>query len=422
MRRSLYGNKGVSRLFAVCFLMLAVLLLYSRVVFADSGLSLGAGKALGGDMFNSVVLLSHSFGAAIQPISILFIEALVSLGGKAFPDTLGQYSASLGFMNSTPVSVLIIVLFVLLKLPKSMMPTRVFGIAVGDIENHVMAVFNFAMPFIIMFGDPSKYLGIEASSGTKGLAVFAAIVLCIVVGLVMTLSYWLMRTVTYALEILATAFSPIPFLSLFIETAKTVICAIIVILAMFAPHVLIAIYVLDLVVCIIMFAKAYNVSRYFRKVYVAGNLSSKAKRARIAVSLQEKYKANGEAEIFCYAGMYLNHNVKKYSKCKLVIRDKGAYLTNHKLQAMASDNNGEIRLVNSPETPYHIRKGLRFIEIYIEDKDALPGKGLSKLRPNKRKFSLVISNEYSEFFNDLVRITEFTPVYEDIKKPAVTVI
>ena len=85
MRRSL----GASRNFAACFLMLAVLLLYSRVVFADSGLSLGAGKALGGDMFNSVVLLSHSFGAAIEPISILFIEALVSLGGKAFPDTLG---------------------------------------------------------------------------------------------------------------------------------------------------------------------------------------------------------------------------------------------------------------------------------------------------------------------------------------------
>ena len=422
MRESLYARKGVSRLFTACFLMLAVLFLYSRVVFADDGLSVGAGKALGGNMFNTVVLLSHSFGASIEPISILFIEALVSLGGKAFPDTLGQYSQSLGFMSSTTVSALVIVLFVLLKLPKSMLPTRIFGIAIGDIENHVMAVFNFAMPFVIMFGNSSKYLGIEASSGSNGLAIFASIVLCAVVGLIMTLSYWLMRTVTYAFEVLATAFAPIPFLSLIIETAKTVICAVIVLLAIFAPPVLIAVYVLDFVVCIILFAKAYNVSRYFRKIYVVGNLSSKAKRARISVSLNEKYKANGEAEIDCYAGMYINHNVKKYSKCKLIIRDKGAYLTNRKLKSLDKDNNGEISLINSPETPYRIRKGMRFIEIYIEDNEAVARKGLAKLRPARRKFSLVISNEYSEFFNDLVRITEFTPVYDDVKKASVTVI
>jgi hypothetical protein len=100
-------------------MLLAVLFLYSNAVYAEDGISAGTGKALGGDMFNAVVLLSHSFGSSIEPISILFIEALVSLGGKAFPDTLGQYTRSLGFMNSTSVSILVIILFVLLKMPKS---------------------------------------------------------------------------------------------------------------------------------------------------------------------------------------------------------------------------------------------------------------------------------------------------------------
>lgn len=413
MRPSLYARKGISHLVVAGFLLLAVLFLYPHVVLADDGVSVGTGKALGGDMFNAVVLLSHSFGSSIEPISILFVEALVSLGGKAFPDTLGQYTQSLGFMNSTSVSILVIILFILLKLPKSMLPTRVFGIAIGDIENHVMAVFNFALPFIIIFGEPDKYLGVEASSGASGLAAFAAIVLCTAVGALMTLSYWLMRTVTYAFEVLATALTPIPFLSLIIEVAKTVTCAVIVLLAMFAPHVLVAIYVLAFAVCLILFAKAYNVSRYFRKIYVTGFFSGKAKRSRTAVALKEKYKANGEAEIVCFAGMNIDHNIKKYAKCKLIIRDKDAYLSSRKLKS-------NMRLSYTPETPYRIRKGVRFIEIYLEDpntvKTARARKALGRLVPPKRKFSLVISNEYSEFFNDLVRITEFKPTYDDSKK------
>ncbi len=420
MRGSLYARRGVSRFLIAAFMLLAVLFLYSNAVYAEDGISAGTGKALGGDMFNAVVLLSHSFGSSVEPISILFIEALVSLGGKAFPDTLGQYTQSLGFMNSTSVSILVIILFVLLKMPKSWMPTRVFGMAVSDIENHVMAAFNFILPFLIVFSQPEKYLGVEASSGAVGIAAFAAVVVCTLVGILMTLSYWLMRTVTYAFEVLATALSPIPFMSLFLEIAKTVACALIVVLAIFAPHVLVAIYLLALAVCILLFAKAYNVSRYFRKIYVTGFFSGKARRSRVAVALKEKYKENGEAEIVCFAGMNIDHNVKKYSKCKLVIRDKDAYLSNRKLKSLDGSNKGEMRLAYTPETPYRIRKGMRFIEIYLEDPDtvktARARKALGRLVPPKRKFSIVIGNEYSEFFNDLVRITEFKPTYDDGKK------
>jgi hypothetical protein len=292
--------------------------------------------------------------------------------------------------------------------------------AVSDIENHVMAAFNFILPFLIVFSQPQKYLGVEASSGAAGIAAFAAVVVCTLVGILMTLSYWLMRTVTYAFEVLATALSPIPFMSLFLEIAKTVACALIVVLAIFAPHVLVAIYLLALAVCILLFAKAYNVSRYFRKIYVTGFFSGKARRSRVAVALKEKYKENGEAEIVCFAGMNIDHNVKKYSKCKLVIRDRDAYLSNRKLKSLDGSNKGEMRLAYTPETPYRIRKGMRFIEIYLEDPDtvktARARKALGRLVPPKRKFSIVIGNEYSEFFNDLVRITEFKPTYDDGKK------
>ncbi len=422
MPRALVCGKDrayIKNAFVSLFIVVSVLICFSCSVFAEE-VTEGTGKALGGDMFNAVVLLSHSFGSSIEPISILFVEALVSLGGKAFPDTFGQYTQSLGFMNSTSVSILVIILFVLLKMPKSWMPTRVFGIAIGDIENHVMAAFNFVLPFIIIFGDPDKYLSSEASSGASGMTVFATAVLCTAIGLWMTISFWVMRTVTYALEILATALSPIPFLSLIVEVSKTVTCVLIVLLSIFAPHVLIAIYILVFAVCIIVFAKAYAVSRYFRKIYVTGFFSGKAKRARTAVSLKKKYSENGEAEIVCFAGMNIDHNVRKYSKCKLVIRAKDAYLSNRKLKSLDGGNKGEMRLSYSPETPYKIRKGVRFIEIYLEDPDtvktARARKMLGRLVPPKRKFSLVISNEYSEFYNDLVRITEFKPTYDDNKK------
>ena len=152
MPRALVGGKDrayIKNAFVSLFIVVSVLICFSCSVFAEE-VTEGTGKALGGDMFNAVVLLSHSFGSSIEPISILFVEALVSLGGKAFPDTFGQYTQSLGFMNSTSVSILVIILFVLLKMPKSWMPTRVFGIAIGDIENHVMAAFNFVLPFIII--------------------------------------------------------------------------------------------------------------------------------------------------------------------------------------------------------------------------------------------------------------------------------
>ena len=127
------------------FMLFAVTGVLSHTVLAD-GINEKAASKLGGNMFNSVVLLSHGLGSAVEPISILFVEALISLAAKVFPEQLGQYTEHLGFMNNTTMSIFIVVLFALLKLPKSMMPTRIFGVAVGDLENKLMAAFNFALP------------------------------------------------------------------------------------------------------------------------------------------------------------------------------------------------------------------------------------------------------------------------------------
>lgn len=400
------------------FMLFAVTGVLSHTVLAD-GINEKAASKLGGNMFNSVVLLSHGLGSAVEPISILFVEALISLAAKVFPEQLGQYTEHLGFMNNTTMSIFIVVLFALLKLPKSMMPTRIFGVAVGDLENKLMAAFNFALPFILFFGsaeaesDPSA---ISESTVTVGAPIALKIVICCFIGLGMLLSFLIMRTVTYAADILITSLAPIPFASLVIETTKTLLCFVIVLIAVFAPYLMIGIYVVMFIVCALLFRNAYVVSRYFRKIYVANFFTGKATKSRIAVDLKNKYDENDETSIECFAGMYLGHNIKKYSKCKLIVRKGNAYLSNRKLRKLDPDNNGELRLAYTAETPYKIRKGFRFTEIYIEDPSAA-GKNGGFFR-SKRKFSLIVSNYYGEFYNDLVRILGFEAVAAEEKKSA----
>jgi len=411
------GVAGIA--FIMCTLLLLVSGAASHIVMAD-GVSEEAGRQLGGNMFNSVVLLSHSLGSAIEPISILFVEALISLAAKVFPEQLGQYSENLGFMNNTVMSVFVIVLFILLKLPKSMMPTRIFGIAIGDLENKFMAAFNFALPFILFFG--SAEYAAEPSATPEGTTVMVGasvalqVVLCFIMGIGMLFSYIIMRTVTYAADILATTLAPIPFFSLIIEVTKTVSCFVIVLLAVFAPYVMIGLYVVMFLLCAVFFGKAYVVSRYFRKIYVAAIFTGKATKSKIAVDLKNKYKENGETAITCFAGMDIGHNIRKYSKCKLVVRDGDAYLSNPKLRKLDPNNKGELRLAYSQETPYKIRKGLRFIEIYLEDPSDADGGKKMRFTKHKRRFSLIISNAYGEFYNDLVRIIGFKAVYAEDKR------
>ncbi len=406
----------------ICSLLLFVTGVLSHNVAADDGeITAQQGKYLGGNMFNAVVLISHSMGSAIEPISILFVEAIISLAAKVFPEQLGQYTESLGFMNNTTISLFIILLFILLKIPKSMLPTRIFGVAIGDIENKVMGVFNFALPFLIFFNsaeyastgvNPTETAGMAIVS--SGVVTAGKIVICTLIGLAMVGSYFIMRTVTYAADVLATTLVPIPFASLIIETVKTVTCFVIVLIAVFAPYLMIGLYVVMFILCVIFFRKAYVVSRYFRKIYVAPLFTGVATKSRIAVELKNKYKENGEAEITAFAGMDIGHNIKKYSKCKLVVREGNVYLSNPKLRKLDPNNKGEMRLAYSEKTPFKIRKGMRFIEIYIEDPN--DAKTVRRLTKHKRQFSIVISNTYSEFYNDLVRIIGFKAVYAEDKR------
>ena len=66
----------------ICSLLLFVTGVLSHNVLADD-ISEEEGKFLGGNMFNSVVMISHGMGSAIEPISILFVEAIISLAASA---------------------------------------------------------------------------------------------------------------------------------------------------------------------------------------------------------------------------------------------------------------------------------------------------------------------------------------------------
>ena len=420
---------------AVVLIILSVLFLAlslgGGIVNAD--LSDDNGRKLGGTMFNSVLLISHSLGSAIEPISILMVEACIALAAKVIPDVLGQYTPYLGFMNNTVMSLVIIALFVILKIPKMFGVTRIGGIAVADIENNAMAVFNFALPFLMFFiDDPTagtkKDLTVKlgacvfAGGASDALAITGKILLCTLLGVYLFLSYYVMRTVMYAGDILVTLFAYVPGLSMLTELFKTGLVIAVVILSITAPWVIIAFYVMTLIVCIVLFRKAYRVTYYFRKIYLHPFFVSGAKKISIAEELAKKYGQMGECRIPAFIGTPFN-GYGRFERCyihlekgKAILESCGSVLG--RKAKTGKEPKAQFVLDQFPGDRYKIRKGLRYIEIYKDDEKAKKKKSIFA----RHKFCVVISREYSEFYGKLAGIGGFENVNtsESRKKGIVT--
>ena len=402
---------------AVVLIILSVLFLAlslgGGIVNAD--LSDDNGRKLGGTMFNSVLLISHSLGSAIEPISILMVEACIALAAKVIPDVLGQYTPYLGFMNNTVMSLVIIALFVILKIPKMFGVTRIGGIAVADIENNATAGTK---------KDLTVKLGacVFAGGASDALAITGKILLCTLLGVYLFLSYYVMRTVMYAGDILVTLFAYVPGLSMLTELFKTGLVIAVVILSITAPWVIIAFYVMTLIVCIILFRKAYRVTYYFRKIYLHPFFVSGAKKISIAEELAKKYGQTGECRIPAFIGTPFN-GYGRFERCFIrlekgkAILESGGSVLGRKAKK-GKDHKAQFVLDQFPGDRYKIRKGLRYIEIYKDDEKSKKKKSVFA----RHKFCVVISREYSEFYGKLAGIGGFENVNtsESRKKGIVT--
>lgn len=346
------------------------------------------GSMIGGTMFNTVLILSHNLGCSIEPSSILFVEAMIALLAKAFPDVFGIYAERLGFMNDIWFIVFAVVVFLALKLSRSTAFTRIVGVSAEDFENTVGAIVSFAFPFIIYAYEvehaEAAGLGLAAASIETGISVAGLII----TSLSMVISYYIVRMVIYVIDILSVTLVEVPGFSLLSEIVKTSSVILTVVIGMVLPWVMIVAYIVIFIICAILFRYAYPVAKYYENIYVKP-VFGKKRFDLIATERYKKYLEDPEdVTLFIpvFAKSEMARKIHKYDRCWLIGKGGKAYIMKRALTRRGRQMIPIDETVSFIKDPC-ITKHKRFIEITCET----------------TKFSVIISREYSVIFNEIAR-------------------
>ncbi|MCR5213792.1 MAG: hypothetical protein K6E10_05210 [Eubacterium sp.] len=394
----------------------------------DSEVTEEQGTALGGLMFNSVALFANNLGSSIEPISILFAEAVLSMFVRYMPDQFGKYSPYLGMMNSMAISIFVIIIFLILKVGKYI---PVLKDIVKEVDSKIGLIFNITLPFLMFAysvenGDYSMGNNINTMTASIGnvsslsTGIFGAIspsmvggfLLCILASIYMTISYLIMNTVVYALDIILTN---IPIVRFFYEGIKPILVFVILIISIVAPWFFIALYIIAVITGILLFRVTYPILRYYKNIYIHPIFKSKAV-SLISDNTFSKY-FDGQNQVTMHIPAFARTNIspkiKNYDKCYLSVINNNVYLIkpgNEKKQEI-------VPLIYSMNSPFKIRKGNRFIEIYILDENFKP----AWYQSARRHFSIIISKEYFDQFDNMVNLLGFekiepNPAFEKLFK------
>lgn len=369
------------------------------------------GIMLGGSVYGGIISAANSMGAAIEPISILFVEAVVSLLGKFFDGKFSSFVESVGVMNNEVVCYIIIVLFVLLKIIRSNNFTKITGLVAEDIENKIGIIVSAASPFLYYFGMNSSSFAYAAEiqkDGLKsGLNSGLSIIVVAVFSIAMVITYYVVRKIVYAAEIVLVPFSAIPFVSGLIELVKTICVIIMVFLVVNAPVISLLIYGIVFAVCLLLFKKAYVTVRYFKAIYVAPFFRRKDKML-IDTNKTEKYLTEeeiGSEKLFfpAFAHNRINEKIGKYDKCWLYVKGEGLLVCKPKFWKRELLR---YPLCKIAEEEYFLNKNFWYIEIFKLNKEDVNLIHYNPLRL-KKSMHFIISREYVGRFNELSQVLQF---------------
>ncbi len=398
---------------------------------SDEVVSTQEGKYIGGDMFNMVTIMAHNMGNSIEPISILFVEAIISILAKVFPEKMGQYSKELGIMNNIYMAIFIIVCFALLKFSRSNAFTKLTGLVAEDFENKLGGFLSFFFPFIVVMFQISEEEGMRVvqnvrlameaaphhstlatSVNTSGSVMAAAgvttvlgVALCLLIGTVSLFFYYISRTVTFAGEIVSLPASIVPGFSLFIEILKTVLIALVKLLSIKTPWFFVVIFVIFTLMTVLLFKEAYPVIRYFKKIYIAPLFHKKATELIANPKIHEHFE-NVSICVPAFARGNISQDIKNYDLCWYVVSNGYSFLIKQKDLGKKTP----CILQYSATTPYKIRKHLRFISIYLPDVDKPKG----RFGIERKRFTVIVSRSYTELFPSFVELSGFDTVDSDV--------
>lgn len=428
--RELYvTNKGKIK-FYVIFLTFLVVSLgnsnYGYIWASSDFLSQQQTNQFGGFMAMVFTGVANASGFAIDPITIMALEAAYVLFSPLLPDQYAAYISYTGLMQFKVVSVLVLLWFVAAKLLRSFNISRIAGLSVEMLEN-VIGRFNlFALCIVQFLYDPQVGMQAMASNGlvsqesAVGYSVWGT---CVILGVVciVLISYTVMRTVAFAGNVLLLPLLGVPFSSVFIESIKTFSVISALYLAFTNPVLFFICFIIGLLICLCLFRKAYVLTRYFKEIYakpfLAKVIGCKKSMPLIAPGSSDKLRAYlADEDVRLLIPVYAVKKVngfpflKKYDKWWLVVTETQKFIC--KTQFLKKHFH-KIELHNEERDKIFINQVRRFYEIFnLRGSEEDVSKKFTRV---KKKFHFVYSREYDSRFKEIQEITGFVD-YKIYKK------
>lgn len=390
---------------------------------------------------------SNIVGVAADPITaIVFIGLMENIN-----NVLGHPLNIMATPAGNPWVLLAASLcFMVSKLMKSNGTTKVFGLCTLDeLEKYIGLVFILMIGVMNVTG-LTKVAVAAAASGVDAIApgagtgtvllTTASVIISVVMSLISIVVYFVIKTVIKGLDTLQACFSFIPYSGLVCEILKTVFVVVIILINIVFPWLGWILNTIVFIICCFLFRTCFNITLFLHRVYIRPffrGLKGFSKTyplvsSKLPKRIRKYYEAM-DIKLSLAIPVYVQKKytidtmkLKKLQRVWLVKTDEGTFLVKKKagkkkvslfeltkpVEEIAEYTEEQDILHRKASENYHIRKGIRYIEIFkYLDND----KNLNKKNP-KKSISIIMSREYSERYDDILEITGFINYNEIVEE------
>ena len=283
-----YDNKKLLRIYlTICVVASVFFFGTTKVLFATEDFTTSEVVAtLGGNFGVLFAPFMQSFLAAIDTPSALVllcgasialdyipVEALDSAGNFIGAENLESLSYySFGLLDSNIFRVLCVVWFIVSKLSRSNRVTYSTGLVLEDIENKIGAFVNIVVALSQFLSNLPAVTTVQAATeGSQSVSASPVLTafLCIIFLIGILAVYFFVRWLFYFIDIILIPIcSLVPFSATALETGKTALIAIMMIISVLQPYIFVFIAIVTLIISIVLFKKIYVTIRYFKRIYV----------------------------------------------------------------------------------------------------------------------------------------------------------
>ncbi|MCL2188884.1 MAG: hypothetical protein FWC16_08175 [Defluviitaleaceae bacterium] len=404
MAQSLYSeHKKPVILLLILSCIITLLVFSNNVAYGASSV-----PTAGTIQSNAIANLGGAFSPLISmfssPFLILTIFSGIGWGlnaGHISPDTFAV-SSLLMEMPIAQLSAFSALLFLsATKLILSLFAfTKIFSDALlGKLEDYTGNALAIVGTFLVVT-TATVYAAEVTTAGLGSTNIFAMILTNLLAFLISALAYVVyivIRTMIFALDVLAFLFSPIPFTSAFFNITKTLLLSAYAFISLASPIFASMIGLILLAIAFCVFKKARRLVMYYKRIYLIPFFNALFRRGYTVPIIAEKLP-RGTQESFndielCLEVFFMNKTtiLHKKEQCYLIRNDGKNYLFKKRWFGFGKT------IIIEIEGEAYIEKCFRFIRIFTDENRYI----------GQRKIHLVLRREHAANIEEIVNIAEF---------------